>query len=145
MRNLPYRIASYCNIVSSKALSTNQAKNYRNMLEISIFFYPICTWMTFDLKMWHGLRGHICLVCFASVLGVFFFGCLWKDLDQQLLGSDGFNGYIFILHSFDLWPFPDLASIRAVVGAHREVQSAWMPHSTQFCHQKSVFMEWTAN
>ena len=54
---------------------------------------------------------HICLVCFADILGT----------------------------------FPDLTSTRTVVGTHQGTQLAWMPHSTQFCHQKNFFMEWTAN
>ena len=31
--------------------------------------------MTFDLKMWYALMVHICLVCFANILGVLYW--LW--------------------------------------------------------------------
>ena len=50
-------------------------RNYRNMLEI-----------TFDLKVWHALREHIFLVCFANISGVLCWlfyiriwinSCLW--------------------------------------------------------------------
>ena len=99
--------------------------------------------MTFYLKIWHALRVHKCLVCFANILGVL---CL----DQKLLSGDEFISYIYILQSFVHWPNSETQThfqtwhlpVRLLPHI-KGTQLAWMPYSTQFCHQKKFSMEWT--
>ena len=101
--------------------------------------------MTFDLKMWHALRVHICLVCFANILCVFYL-----LFYRRILISSCFGWWIQLLyfHFALIWPltsywgsdtFPHLASTRTVVRTHQGTQLAWMSHSAQFCHQSLCF------
>ena len=60
--------------------------------------------MTFDLKMWHALRVHICLVCFAFILGVLywlFYRRIW--INNYLGVMNSITEFSFCTHlTFDL-------------------------------------------
>ena len=113
--------------------------------------YQICTLMTLDLKMWHALRVHICSVCFANILGVLywlFYRRIWINSCLGVMNSIAL--FSFCTHlTFDL-----ILRLRRIsrLGIYpygcwhtsRNTILAWMPHSTQFCHQKIFVMEWTA-
>ena len=60
--------------------------------------------MTFDLKMWHALRVHICLVCFAYIVGVLywlFYRRIWINSCLGVMNSKAI--FSFCTHlTFDL-------------------------------------------